>query len=393
MKKTCSFAIFFFFLVLLLGAGAGCSMDNPFAEIESSELLTDAQRQLATTEWHIDYGQTPAYSDYVQINSVTATAAGTTAGLPTGYDDDIHRLSITNLIPNGDFESALSADWSTVGGAIAAIATAPAQTNTLGETLYSGNVLDFTITDPSADRIELNLNAAAPTSFVSTGFYLIRFDFSDSGAGDKYFQLQGFENGSWVTPVVTPNTIYSVPNDYSGIDTYFQGNSANIFTIGTTTGQGGGMDGYMDNLRMLRTDIENRIVLEVPWSAGGTRPDLVSGFYRFSLYIKNIPPAELPPNEFQSKSVTLGISNTPGGLNSIYNQAVHQSNDAGANWDEWTQISVDSFLQVDKPATDPNDPVIFLCITPTNVQSAPFKDVGSILIAAPGLRYSSDGTF
>jgi hypothetical protein len=153
------------------------------------------------------------------------------------------------------------------------------------------------------------------------------------------------------------------------------------------------MDGYMDNLRMLRTDIENRIVLEVPWSAGGTRPDLVSGFYRFSLYIKNIPPAELPANEFQSKSVTLGILNTPGGLNSIYNQAVHQSNDAGVNWDEWTQISVDSFLQVDRLATDPTDPVIFLCITPTNVQSAPFKDVGSILIAAPGLRYSSDGTF
>jgi hypothetical protein len=396
MKKTCSFAIFFFFLVLLLGAGAGCSMDNPFAELESSELLTDAQRQLATTEWHIDYGQTTTYADYVQVHSVTAAEAGTTAGLPTAYVDDIHRLSITNLIPNGDFESALSADWSTVGGAIAAIATAPAQTNTLGEALYSGNVLHFTITDPSTARIELDLDTAAPPtgSFVSTGSYLIRFDFSDSGAGDKYFQMQGFENGSWV-PDVTPNTIYSVPHDYSGIDTYFQGDpAANIFTIGTTiAGQGGGMDGYMDNLRMLRTDIENRIVLEVPWSAGGTRPDLVSGFYRFSLYIKNIPPAELPPNEFQSKSVTLGISNTSGGLNSIYNQAVHQSNDAGANWDEWTQISVDSFLQVDKPATDPNDPVIFLCITPTNVQSAPFKDVGSILIAAPGLRYSSDGTF
>ena len=153
------------------------------------------------------------------------------------------------------------------------------------------------------------------------------------------------------------------------------------------------MDGYMDNLRMLRTNIENRIVLEVPWSAGASRPDLVSGYYRFSLYIKNIPPSELPANEFHSESVTLGISTSFGGLNIVYNQAVYQSNDTGVNWDEWTPVSVESFLQIDEPTTDPTDTVIFLCITPTNKQIATFTDVGSILIAAPSLQYSSDGTF
>lgn len=397
MKKTFRSAIFSNLLVLLLVTGAACKMDNPFAELESSEFLTDTQRQLdTTTEWYIDYGQTTTYADYVQIGAVTAAQAGTTAGLDIDYVDYIYRLSITNLIPNGDFESALSADWVDVGGATSSTVGDPGHTNIASVDFFQGDVLSFNTIQPSTDRIELDLDIVSYDTLITGAFYLIRYDFSSISPGTKYFQMQGLgDQGIWTPNIDLENTVYSLPADFTvpGLETQFWSETTNIFTIGTTEVGGSAMSGYMDNLRMLRTDIENRIVLEVPWSTEGTRPDLVSGHYRFSVYIKNIPLSELPANEFQSKSVTLGISTTFGGLNSIYNQAVHQSDDPGANWDEWTQISVDSFLQVDEPATDPTDTVIFLCITPTNKQSATFKDVGSVLIAAPSLHYSSDGTF
>lgn len=396
MNKGVKNLQFTIFLALLMVAS--CKIDNPFAELESAEFLTDAQRQLdtVTPEWYIDYGQTTTYADYVQVTYVPAAQAGTTVNLPTGYDNYIYRLSITNLIPNGDFESALSADWVDVGGATSNTVADPGDTKADGEDLFHGDVLSFSTIAFSTDRIELDLKIIGQDGLLSDAFYLIRFDFSSNSTGSKNFQLQGHgEQGIWTANITTANTVYSLPSDFEdpGIETQFTPETTNIFTIGTTEAGGKAISGYMDNLRMIRTDIENRIVLEVPWSTGGTRPDLVSGFYRFSVFIKNVPLAELPVNEFQSKNVTLGISSNLGGVGSNCNQAVHQSSDSGANWDEWTLVSVDSFIQVDEPATDPTDTVIFLYIAPTNKQVATSKDVGSILIAAPSLHYSSDGTF
>ena len=150
------------------------------------------------------------------------------------------------------------------------------------------------------------------------------------------------------------------------------------------------MNGYMDNLRMVRTDIDNKIILPVPYRAEG-RPDLESGTYKFSVYIKHVE--TLPLNEFHAQSVSLGMAATDGGLHLVENHAIYHSDDPGADWSNWTEITVESFLQIDTPPEDPEDPAVYLTITPTNIQLAQTKDVGSILVASPQLRYSKNGTF
>ena len=382
----------FFILFTILIAATSCWMEHSFSDLETAELLTLEQQEFAATEWSTDYGKTspPSYPDYVSLNAVSASDAGATGGIPDDFQDDIHRLAITNLIDNGDFESSLSG-WNSVNGATATRETAPDQTNTREEALFRGNALRFSLQD-SSNLLEYDLNASnnVADGLVNEAFYLIRFDFSADNQGVKYFQLQGHSSEfNWAPNLESSATIYSLPNYFTNIDSNFSPETDNVFTIGTLSG-GAAMAGYMDNLRMVRTDIDNKIILPVPYRAEG-RPDLVSGTYRFSVYIKQVE--SLPLNEFHAQSVSLGMSATDGGLHLVENHAIYHSDDPGADWSSWTQVTVESYLQIDTPPEDPEDPVVYLTITPTDIQLAQTKDVGSILVAAPQLRYSKDGTF
>src|SRR6056297_3187771 len=170
MKTARLLVLFTIFL-----AATSCWMEHSFSDLETAELLTLEQQEFAATEWNTDYGKTspPSYPDYVSLNTVSASDAGTTDGLPSDFQDDIHLLSMQNLIENGDFESSLSG-WNSVNGATATIVAAPAQTTTQEQSLFSGNALRFVLQD-SSNLLEYDLNSSSNVAdgLVNEAFYSI----------------------------------------------------------------------------------------------------------------------------------------------------------------------------------------------------------------------------
>ena len=344
---------------------------------------------LASGSWTSDDPVQGAFH-YMGFNTDSAGAADGPSvvvftGLPNNADSgDISRIEIFNLVPNGDFEAVPGAEWDTVG--TASFAQENADNNRVHDDA-GNNSLYFDIA-AETDVIRYNL-ASLEDSFQANQNYIIRLLFTRSTTNDTaVFEYNDGANPpvsapyTYWNPIVqtgwnADNSVYTSFPDDESLNTNITANAGARFCINSfATVVNTTKEGYIDDFRIVRSDQNYYIRLTVPYSEAG-RPDLHSGTYRFSLYIKGEADADVSPayqNRFRSSKISLGINNDITGFSaSSYNNAT------------WTKLSVDKFIQIE------NGDSIELKIAPADFTNLPNSlDTGSVLIASPLLYYISD---
>jgi hypothetical protein len=353
-------------------------------------------------EWGPDRDE----SYYMNFEEVSSSIAGSTGDLPD--DSGIYRLEIPNLVPKGDFEEwTIGADvigatavngWTRDGGP-------PTTTADIIDTSagINGNTMEFDIGDEE-HRLDFDLSSTLLDGFKNGKTYIIRFDIKSNT--NNAFEVREnsipYPGKSWTLQSSGGLQTSEFPPDSIVSTVTSQGSSGQYFSIGAEdndvqTIQGG----WFDNFRVVRTDIDQWIRYDVPVTdPDGDRPNLIDGYYKFTVYIKEDPTntkidsGDKAANRLPASGVTLqmALRNDGETYKTTVAEAFHPD-DEDADWSEWTKISVtsgDSFnvTQFD----DPDKTFIQLRITPTDTSSgSDERDAGSVLIASPILEYLPDG--
>ena len=401
-------------LAVLFFAALGlstCKQIDLFPEYRGTNLLDD----ISFTSWVPD--QTTPYMNYEQVSG-------------TGYEPpidhpsaEVYRLEIKNLIPNGDFEAStvLAAPAATAAPAGWTLVNGGGNPDTL-EVIDSGNLginggvagglidnktVHFAM-DNAADRVDFDLRDAANGTvdgFLKNASYLARFNYRTDGAlifefNDTVISLDwwkffGGENGG-KTNIKLANLLEFPPGELKGsFPETTVGDAADYYsTFGSlVTANSGPQKGYIDNVRLIRTDLMYKLRITLSYMDDTTEP-LISGYYRFSVYVKSDPDAG-SNNRFASDRVCIGI--TGGGVSSggtgfdessFSSYAQYYDGQDGEDFSNWSEISVDLALQVPNSSSR----VMELSICPTDdSQGTLAMNAGSILISSPRLEMFPDG--
>jgi len=319
---------------------------------------------------------------------VTLTGLETTSGLP--HDNaklDISRFEIFNLVHNGGFEPAFGsplANWSPNSNAMgdgAKITNTDGTENSLYETtgycLHYEFIPQLSDMHPEPEYVEFDLGSVKDT-FLYGKKYTTRFKFYKKNiSSSTFFQF----NDQPKLDVKAQNTWtlgYTLfPDAYSDDSEVIAKSSNNVFRILYFTSN---MDGYIDDFRIVRNDIDYCLKLTVPYSENG-RPDLQPGTYRFSVWFKAEEPADVSPNKdrFNSSRVSLGIGKSYGASTiKGFNASVLSSGN-------WKQLSIEYFIQIK------NGDSLVLFVSPADMTGGSTTlDIGSVLVAFPELFYISE---
>ncbi|GAH76516.1 unnamed protein product, partial [marine sediment metagenome] len=154
--------------------------------------------------------------------------------------------------------------------------------------------------------------------FVQNSFYLIRFDyrtesalifeFNDETASLSWWKIFGGIDGG-AAGMSFDNIVAFPPGKLEGkFPNETVGSAANYdYTFGSLDlNNSQPQEGYIDNFRLIKTDISHKIRLFLSRS-GDTLEPLISGSYRFSVYVK-VDPSAGTINRFSAGRVTLGIT-------------------------------------------------------------------------------------
>ena len=317
-----------------------------------------------------DWVRTDVSGTYI---SFTAVVPASTTGLPAGTTD-YSRLEILNLLPDGGFDGDITGttpdNWTVTGGTGTVVAGD-------ADTIHPGNnSLRFNIN--ATQRIYFDLDTVLTDGAVDNADYLINFKFNRAVSNltavfeynDNAAQYSG---GIWKpkTTVASSGNNYDIFNE-SLITAKATGD---YLSIGSIPADDDSQSGNIDDVKVVRVDMPYNIDLTVPYTASG-RPELISGKYRFSIYVMKEDSADInpaTPNRFPAETVTLYINNDPTAVD------VTSVTDS-----VWVKISAEQFIQITENDT------ISLSVTPNNSTSPYLRDAGSILIAAPELYYISD---
>lgn len=287
---------------------------------------------------------------------------------------NIYRLSIPNLIQNGQFEeSSLGPitfpfnEWTVYSGATASITDSGDEHQ---------KTMEYDI-NPKIERLDYNLNNAVSDGFNKNDNYIIRFSIKSttSTAFEIRDDSSPYPNKSWTVNESSQFIDFPTENITSLVTS--QNNSNQYFSIGAMdTDVQTIQHGWFDDFRIIKANANHYITLNVPVT-DNDRLDLIDGYYRFSVKVKN--DGEISPVSLQ---MSLQSDNEP-----YKTTMITMLED---NWSEWTEIEIiseDAFMlsQVD-------DANIQLRIFPTDASLAGNnKDTDSILIKEPFLEFLPDG--
>ncbi len=320
---------------------------------------------LASGDWLIkgnavDYGY-----NYMTLTDESGTYA-------TGPDGTAYRLEIPNLFPNGDFETGASPGWTATASA------SNANNPVSGFSLY----FNLTSVQTAAYTLSNLLDIAAGVDPATENpQYSIKFDLNTSPSYTD-IQFLYYNGGTKIEPIwqVTGLSSWLVQNyEFPYLSSALDGGMTITVSAGSTfnIGDNKQQEGNIDNIRLTRTDFDNTVYLTVPQKQSG-RVDLVSGIYRFSLYVREEDNTQVSPtagflNAFKSSGVTLFINDSP----EEFTAAEYSTT--------WTKLSMEKFIQIN------NGDSITLKISPTLTTSGDIsKDAGRVVISSPSLYFISD---
>ena len=377
--------------LVVLALFAGCSLNDNFSAYRSVNLIS-SQGFSVSGSWTPD----DTTGTYMGFAAVPATSAGSLTGLPAADQSSIYRLEIKNLMPDGDFSidanGSTPTDWSSTGTSTATVTTSG----------INGNSLLITVGSTSSSWSSYTLsavNSLADGAIAANGTYRLQYDFQLSQSA---ILPSSYDNGStpyifWSTRTFGtgvqnfPLTSSSSPeiSGQAGSSYLTFGNLPGAPTTATPTV-------LLDNIRIVRSDKPLELRLNVPYrDPTGSRPDLISGDYRFTIYVKSDPTNTLTgtspqANRFPATAVSLGVNSVINGA-AVNNGApsVHYStgSDAINNWNSWTPITCDAGVIQISPPANPASTVLQLSISPTDLVSIlNGPTAGSILIAGPQLQ-------
>ena len=337
------------------------------------------------TEGWISDDPTEGSYHYMGFTPVLHVPGINDAGLPDYAKEDMSRLEVFNLVNDGGFESGSLTGWSESGivpvGALrpeVPTATHPEVTGATGKCLYylfdTSNPAVITPTHAAFDL------GTIKDSFLTGKKYIIRLKFFKSS--QLSLSPLKFNNElPWnVRAQINWGFGYTkFPDAYDDNSEVVARSGSNYFFILYDTLN---MEGFIDDFRIVRSDIDYYIKLTVPYSDAG-RPNLQSGTYSFSAWFKAEDPADVSPsmNRFNSSRVSLGIGKT---LNTTSFKGFDASARLSAT--SWTKLSVEKFVQI----RNDGDSLILL-ISPSDKSGGNNTiDVGSVLVAYPELYYISE---
>ncbi len=329
------------------------------------------------------------------VYSVFQDESGTYAPPAAHPGAEVYRLENPNLLPGGDFEAlappAAPPGWTVVnggGGADTLETVSGAHPRSI-----TGVTVHF-LTDHAADRIGFEVTSGATGAvdgYLQDASYILRYnyrtqpsffyEYNDGAASISLWNVFSGPDGdtmgtSWanVNDFPPAELVGDFPEKTVGAD------PAYYYTYGTLTAGGKNQEGYIDNFRLIRTDIPLKLRLTLDQTQDFS-DQLVSGTYRFSLYVKQDPAAGTA-NRFASTAVTLGV-----GVDGLGGGRVtrYQASSDPAGWPAWTRISVEVYASLPDPP-DAGDQIVLSVCPSDDTQGALSSDVGSVLIAAPSLE-------
>ncbi len=334
------------------------------------------------------------YMDLISQGTVGTTA---TSGPSTlSASSEVYLLRLNNLIANGDFETALTGDWSAdVGPPTASITAGPA-----GK-IHGLDSLIMAMAANSSVRYRLQALADVPTSTSAHGYKWAMF----LGSADFHYSLQ-----DWGTAFLPGNVIVANQQVQAGaadfiilpglLDSLSLYNTTSALTFGSNGPEGA----TIDDVRVLRKDITG-YALRLLLRPTDTSPSLVIGQYEFSVWVKKSPLSAYitntaGKNPYAAMKVTLSMNEiapmpsvqiqqafdvTPGG---------GTGNDASSGWTRLVlrmRSGINFIESVSGSFASRTVPVLELGISPTDSTSLLDIDSGEILIAQPELRFYLNG--
>lgn len=368
-------------LIILIAAGFVSCSDSPPSLSEYQGIDYILSHKFSSGSWVFDDTVQGSYhymgfnSDETGVSAVPSISNFT--GLPSAATGDVSRLEIFNLVSNGGFETSLT-NWSASGATITTADGIPSVHNTAGN--YSLHYVFNTTPPPNPDNVQFDLGSLKD-SFLADKRYIIRLNFSREYINnDTLFRFN--DERVWDVKAKTSWDLgyTKFPDAYSDNSEIVATSSSNSFYIIYGTHN---IEGYIDDFRIVRSDISYNLKFTVPYSEAG-RPDLYSGTYRLSVYIKAEDDADVTPNSpnenrFRSSRVSLGIGRT------VDTVTVKGFDSSSFTSGSWTKISVEKFLQIRDGDS------IELLISPADKSGGSNTlDIGSVLVAFPELYYVSD---
>lgn len=412
----------FLLTALLAGAGllvlGGCEqVTDFFSDYRNVNLIEQAG--FGNEAWEL-VGATAGGEEienldtYVNLEPVSGAAAST-EGLPGGVEaDDIRRFEIVNLFPDGDFDDGDVSAWTSSDGGVDAVVSLASSGDTLS---INGNslVYDVQSQDVWINRILSGVDGV--TDDFAGQNYTIIFDFKTrENAVFAYFTYDGASTWNlqkdWSSTTQAGDlTLWSfdgaeVQPDPEIFAAEIQAGEEHQFTIGAPEpvqdSDRTPTSGSIDNLRITRSDVSPKLRLQIPVDANtfGSR-DLPSGDYRFSVFVRIDPthtnetgdPADNVSNRFAANRATLSVSVRETEQNrvidDIYEEVSIDTPDDDVNWNEWTEIAVEGFLQTEDADYTQEDLIVEVTVSPTDLVFPSGIRPGSLLIAAPQLFFTS----
>ncbi len=381
----------------------GCNTGSDFDEFSGVNLI--ASQNFESNEWSFADGlltgtTDPVTGEVAAIDHVAFTATAESG--PTGVTDTVYRLEVRNLLPNGDFEDGTlvhnGTPWveGTTDGSVASANAALAGTPIAGTQSLE---LAF---DSSLVYYALDLTGALLDGFISDASYSFRFltntnreEFNmemnnASGAGDAS-DADTQNQFSVVIPLSLEDTTTRVPivGESGAVPTINTQNeiTANASFVNLSFGgyftQVASIAGRFDNIGIVRSD--KNYYLRLPVTLGATgRPNLASaGSYTVSVWVK-----EDPTTSFTPSHVSLGIDNTPDGPGGEFATEIELTGDLT----QWQEVST-SFNGFSFDAVGAVDSTVILEVLieiGASEGDSILTEPGSLLVAGPGLEWSSD---
>ncbi|MCL2705242.1 MAG: hypothetical protein FWE72_03435 [Spirochaetaceae bacterium] len=367
------------------------SMYRGIDYIEKYKFTSDIS--LSTASWTFNDSIAPNGYHYMGFNSsetgaTTVPSGINQTGLPNDAIGDISRLEVFNLVHDGGFEfdPALTG-WSpnmvgTIPGAAITRELAP---DSIGSTclkyvfdLFAGiepeyirfNMGPSTIKDRflTGNRYIIRLNFYKYSMYSNTPFrFNTERDWKPQAEREWGFGYTKFPDASLDNSEVVAESS----------DNYFYVLFDDIYNSNN--------EGYIDDFRIVRSDIDYYLKLTVPYSEAG-RPDLPSGTYRFSVWFKAEDPADAspsptaPPGRFNSSRISLGIGKTLT-TTTVKGFVASETITSGS----WSKLSVEKFIQIRD-----GDSLVLLISPADRSGGSTTLDIGSVLIAFPELYYISE---